>query len=135
MIDKNTVYADGEKITQMPKTESGERLIILNRQAVQDLECLRRQFDEQSREIEQRKAEELRQAELKYFGPEQKSVKLKIKEKYAAIEPGAQIHLRLVHLPLRQRRTFQHLADAQKNMQGHRSFPHGHGAWPTDTPT
>ena len=86
MIDKNTVYADGEKITQMPKTESGERLIILNRQAVQDLECLWRQFDEQSREIEQRKAEELRQAELKYFGPEQKSVKLKIKEKYAAIE-------------------------------------------------
>ena len=86
MIDKNTVYADGEKITQMPKTESGERLIILNRQAVQDLECLRRQFDEQSREIEQRKAEELRQAELKYFGPEQKSAKLKIKEKYAAIE-------------------------------------------------
>ena len=77
MIDKNTVYADGEKITQMPKTESGERLIILNRQAVQDLECLRRQFDEQSREIEQRKAEELRQAELKYFGPEQKSAKLK----------------------------------------------------------
>ena len=86
MIDKNTVYADGEKITQMPKTESGERLIILNRQAVEDLECLRRQFDEQSREIEQRKAEELRQAELKYFGPEQKSAKLKIKEKYAAIE-------------------------------------------------
>lgn len=50
------------------------------------MECLRRQFDEQSREIEQRKVEELRQAELKYFGPEQKSVKLKIKEKYAAIE-------------------------------------------------
>lgn len=41
------------------------------------MECLRRQFDEQSREIEQRKVEELRQAELKYFGPEQKSVKLK----------------------------------------------------------
>ena len=40
----------------------------------------------QSRETEQHKAEELRQAELKYFGPEQKSVKLKIKEKYAAIE-------------------------------------------------
>ena len=28
----------------------------------------------------------MRQAELKYFGPEQKSAKLKIKEKYAAIE-------------------------------------------------
>ena len=31
MIDKNTVYADGEKITQMPKTESGERLIECER--------------------------------------------------------------------------------------------------------
>ena len=86
MIDKNVVYIDGEKILQTPKSESGERLIILNRQAVSDLEMLRRQFDEQSKEIEQRKAEELRQAELKYFGPEQKSAKLRIKEKYAAIE-------------------------------------------------
>lgn len=86
MIDKNTVYADGEKITQTPKTESGERLIILNRQAVQDLAFLRQQFEEQSKEIERRKAEELRQAELNFSGPEQKSAKLKIKEKYAAIE-------------------------------------------------
>lgn len=86
MIDKNVVYVDGDKITQTPKSESGERLIILNRQAVQDLQMLRKQFDEQSKEIEQRKAEELRQAELKYFGPEQKSAKLRIREKYAAIE-------------------------------------------------
>ncbi len=86
MIDKNTVYVDGEKITQTPKTESGERLIILNRQAVKDLEMLRQQFEEQSKIIEQRKVEELRQAELKYFGPEQKSAKLRIKEKYAEIE-------------------------------------------------
>ena len=86
MIDKNTVYVDGEKVTQTPKTDSGERLIILNRQAVNDLEMLRKQFDEQTKLIEQRKAEELRQAELKYFGPEQKSAKLRIKEKYAEIE-------------------------------------------------
>lgn len=86
MIDKNTVYVDGEKITQTPKTDSGERLIILNRQAANDLEMLRKQFREQSKDIEQRKAEELRQAELKYFGPEQKSAKLRIKEKYAEIE-------------------------------------------------
>lgn len=86
MIDKNTVYVDGEKITQTPKTESGERLIILNRQAVKDLEMLRQQFEEQSKIIEQRRIEELRQAELKYFGPEQKSAKLRIKEKYAEIE-------------------------------------------------
>lgn len=86
MIDKNIVYADGEKVLQTPKTESGERLIILNRQAVYDLEMLRKQFDEQTKIIEQRKAEELREAELKYFGPEQKSAKLRIKEKYAEIE-------------------------------------------------
>lgn len=86
MVDKNTVYADGEKITHTPKTESGERLIILNRQAVQDLTFLRQQFEEQSKEIEHRKVEELRQAELNFSGPKQKSAKLKIKEKYAAIE-------------------------------------------------
>ena len=34
LIDKNMVYVDGEKITQTPKTESGERVIILNKQAV-----------------------------------------------------------------------------------------------------
>ena len=86
MIDKNMVYAQNKKVTQTPKTESGERLIILNRQAVHDLEALRKRFDEQSKDIEQRKKEELRQAELQYAGPEQKSAKLRIKEKYAAIE-------------------------------------------------
>ena len=86
MIDKNVVYINGEKITQTPKSESGERLIILNRQAVHDLEMLKKQFDEQTALIEQRRAEELRQAELRFSGPEQKSAKLRIREKYAAIE-------------------------------------------------
>lgn len=86
MIDKNTVYVDGKKITQTPKTESGERIIVLNRQAVKDLEMLRKQFDEQTKLIEQRKKEELRQAELKYSGAQQKSEKRIIKEKYDAIE-------------------------------------------------
>ena len=86
MVDKNVVYIDGEKITETPKTESGERLIILNRQAVNDLEMLRKQFEEQSREIERWRVEELRQAELNFSGSEQKSAKLRIKEKYAAIE-------------------------------------------------
>ena len=85
LIDKNMVYVDGEKITQTPKTESGERVIILNKQAVQDLQMLRKQFDEQSEIIDQRMAEELRQAELDYAGPEQKSAKRVIKEKYEAI--------------------------------------------------
>lgn len=86
MIDKNVVYINSEKITQTPKSESGERLIILNRQAVHDLEMLKKQFDEQTTLIEQRRAEELRQAELHFSGPEQKSAKLRIREKYAAIE-------------------------------------------------
>ena len=47
---------------------------------------LRNQFDEQTADIEQRKDDELREAELKFSGPEQKSAKLKIKEKYTAIE-------------------------------------------------
>ncbi len=85
LIDKNMVYVDGEKITQTPKTESGERVIVLNKQAVLDLQMLRKQFDEQSEVIEQRMAEELRQAELDYTGPEQKSAKRIIKEKYDAI--------------------------------------------------
>lgn len=86
MIDKNMVYLDGEKLTQTPKTESGERVIILNRQAVDDLEVLRKQFDEQTADIERRKTEELREAEKRFSGPEQKSAKLRIREKYAAIE-------------------------------------------------
>ena len=85
LIDKNMVYVDGEKITQTPKTESGERVIVLNKQAVQDLQMLRKQFDEQSEIIDQRMAEELREAELAYAGPEQKSAKRVIKEKYDAI--------------------------------------------------
>ena len=85
LVDKNMVYVDGEKITQTTKTEAGERVIVLNKQAVMDLQMLRRQFDEQSEIIEQRMAEELRQAELDYAGSEQKSAKRIIKEKYDAI--------------------------------------------------
>ena len=85
LVDKNMVYVDGEKITQTTKTEAGERVIVLNKQAVMDLQMLRKQFDEQSEIIEQRMAEELRQAELDYAGPEQKSAKRIIKEKYDAI--------------------------------------------------
>ena len=85
LVDKNMVYVDGEKITQTTKTEAGERVIVLNKQAVMDLQMLRKQFDEQSEIIEQRMAEELRQAEIDYAGPEQKSAKRIIKEKYDAI--------------------------------------------------
>ena len=85
LIDKNMVYVDGGKITQTPKTESGERVIVLNKQAVLDLQMLRKQYEEQCEVIDQRMAEELRQAELDFAGPEQKSAKRIIKEKYDAI--------------------------------------------------
>ena len=48
LVDKNMVYVDGEKITQTMKTEDGERVIVLNKQAVLDLQMLRKQFDEQT---------------------------------------------------------------------------------------
>ena len=85
LIDKNMVYVDGEKITQTTKTEAGERVIVLNKQAVMDLQMLRKQHEEQCEIIDQRMAEELKQAELAYAGPEQKSAKRIIKEKYDAI--------------------------------------------------
>ena len=85
LIDKNMVYVDGEKITQTTKTEAGERVIVLNKQAVMDLQMLRKQHEEQCEIIDQRMAEELKQAELAYAGPEQKSAKRVIKEKYDAI--------------------------------------------------
>ena len=85
LIDKNMVYVDGEKITQTTKTEAGERVIVLNKQAVLDLQMLHKQHEEQCEVIDQRMAEELRQAELNYSGPEQKAAKRLIKEKYDAI--------------------------------------------------
>ena len=85
LIDKNMVYVAGEKITQTTKTEAGERVIVLNKQAVMDLQMLRKQHEEQCEIIDQRMAEELKQAELAYAGPEQKSAKRIIKEKYDAI--------------------------------------------------
>ena len=86
IIDKNVVYTKDGKVTQTPKTEAGERVIILNRQAVDDLKMLREQFEEQSTLIEQHKKEAMRQAELHYSGTEQKMAKQKVREQYAAIE-------------------------------------------------
>ena len=86
IIDKNVVQTKDGKVTQTPKTEAGERVIVLNRQAVDDLRLLRKQFEEQTGLIEQRKKEALRQAELQYSGTEQKIAKQKVREQYAAIE-------------------------------------------------
>lgn len=86
MVDKNIVYANGQKVLQTTKTTAGERLIVLNRQAVNDLAMLRSEFDRQTKEIAQRKAEELDAAKLTHSGGDLKAARQKIQEKYAAIE-------------------------------------------------
>lgn len=86
MIDKNMVYASTGKLFQdSAKTEAGERLIVLNKQAVEDLSKLREIFDAQTVLIERRKAEELREAERQYSAVALKAEKQRIKEKYAEI--------------------------------------------------
>jgi len=85
LINKNMVYVDGKKIFQTPKTESGERVIVLNKQAVADLQMLRKQYEEQVAEIDHRMKEELQKAEHDLSGSDLKSAKRQIKEKYEEI--------------------------------------------------
>lgn len=81
-VDKNMVATRDGKITQPPKTTSGERVLVLNRRAVADLEMLRKQFDEQTAIIEQREDDALRQAEATYIGSELKSAKQEIRKQF-----------------------------------------------------
>lgn len=84
-VDKNMVSTKDGKVTQTPKTASGERVLVLNRRAVADLVMLRKQFDEQTAVIEQREAEALQQAEATYIGPALKSAKQEIKKRFDMI--------------------------------------------------
>lgn len=85
LIDKNMVHTGEGKITQTPKSEAGERVIILNRQAVADLEMLRKQFDAQTAEIKARRSHALQEAEKTFSGPALKAKKLEIKKEFEAI--------------------------------------------------
>ncbi|MCM1235175.1 MAG: site-specific integrase [Ruminococcus flavefaciens] len=84
-VDKNVVSTKAGKITQTPKTASGERVLVLNRRAVMDLEMLRKQFDEQTAMIEEREAEALLQAEAVYTGPALKAAKNELVKQFAAV--------------------------------------------------
>lgn len=84
-VDKNMVATRDGKITQAPKTTSGERVLVLNRRAVADLEMLHKQFDEQTAIIEQREVDAFRQAEATYIGPELKSAKQEIRKQFDAL--------------------------------------------------
>lgn len=86
IVNKNVVYAQGGKITQTTKTEAGERVIILNRQAAADLAELRKQFDVQSGLIEEKKKDALRRAEAEYSGISLKAEKKRIREEFDAIQ-------------------------------------------------
>lgn len=85
LIDKNVIYIDGKKVIQDPKTYAGERVIVLNKRAVEDLIHLKAQFDEQTADIESRQKEALRQAELKYSGQALKAAKKEINDRFDAI--------------------------------------------------
>lgn len=62
-VNKNVVRVTSKgKTYQTPKTESGERVIILNKQAYQDILKLRAIFDEQTKELKQKRNQELQQA-------------------------------------------------------------------------
>lgn len=84
-IDKNMVTTKDGKLTQTPKTAAGERVLILNRRAVADLEMLRKQYDDQTAVIEQKESEAIRQAEATYTGPALKSAKSEIRKEFDAI--------------------------------------------------
>lgn len=62
-INKNVRKTKQGKITQTPKTEAGERVIILNKKAYTDIQQLRAIFDEQTEDIERRRKEKLKKAE------------------------------------------------------------------------
>lgn len=63
LINKNTRRTKSQgKITQSPKTEAGERVIILNKKGYQDIQQLKAIFDEQTKELEAKEAEALAKA-------------------------------------------------------------------------
>lgn len=85
LVEKNVVYVNSEKVVQTPKTSSGERVLVLNKSAVEDLRILRKQFDMQTEEIKKRLEKELEQAEAQYTGIELKAEKRKIQEFYTEL--------------------------------------------------
>lgn len=64
-ICKNIRQTKGGKITQTPKTEAGNRIIVLNKSAYEDLKNLKKAFQQQSKDIAAREKAELDKAESK----------------------------------------------------------------------
>ena len=81
-VNKNVVYYKGQKIVQTPKTNSGVRVIVLNKSAFEDVNTLKRQFDEQTEELARREKEELEAARRQFVGAELTDAEKKIRKKY-----------------------------------------------------
>lgn len=81
-IDKNLVHTKEGKILQTPKTESGERVIVLNKEAHNDLLELRKIYDKQSAIIDQRELDELEKAKKNLSGKELKAASQEISRRY-----------------------------------------------------
>lgn len=82
LVDQSMSIVDGEKLFLPPKTKSGERLIVLNRQALQDIYKLKEIFDKQTSTIENRRQEEIKAAEMSLQGPDLKVKKRMINNYY-----------------------------------------------------
>ena len=86
-VNKNVVYVkqDGEfkKITQdSTKTTAGERVLVLNKSAYQDLLALRQQHEEQTETLQRRKEDALREAKRQLSGEALKAKNREIEEQY-----------------------------------------------------
>ena len=82
-INKNGVRINGKIIHQdSAKTSAGNRVIVLNRNAAENIEMLKKQYDLQTADLKERKNEEMEKATDQYSGKELKNAKKAIEEKY-----------------------------------------------------
>lgn len=75
-INKNVRRVKQGKITQIPKSNAGNRVIVLNKSAYEDIKQLKKQFDEQTKDLERREKEALGEAKTE-------AQKRAIREEYA----------------------------------------------------
>lgn len=87
-IDKDIVEHKNEKIVQTPKTKSSVRILVLNKQALDDIRHLLDEHQEQTRKIEERRAKALKEAEDIYSAAELGAAKKRINREYDAYIDG-----------------------------------------------
>ena len=85
-INKSMSQIGTSRIVQTPKTASGERIIILNRQALADMFKLKEIFDTQTKDIEVHKQEDILNAKENYTGEAYRAEIQRIEKQYKAYE-------------------------------------------------